>query len=239
MKGKSATLKAKEAFMEFYNSGQFAPGSKLPSENEMARILGISRETWRKVLKVLKSEGLLISRHGSGTYVLPRSKQISNDLTQLQSMTKMISDAGVQVVETKANCSVGPANTEICNFFQVPPDTEFLRLERIRYSAEGAICASINYLPARFEESFDKDHLPESLLKHLEDKHAIRLNQAFAILFIPERDDPLLELLELPEGKTAIAFRQFHTDARGNPLLYSLDYLRNDIFQFSVLRTAL
>lgn len=239
MRGKSATLKAKETFMELYQNGQFPPDSKLPSENEMAHMLGISRETWRKVLKVLRSEGILTSRHGSGTYVLPRSNQIPNDLSQLQSMTKMIAAAGIQELESKTSCNVVTGPPEVCEFFQVPEDTEFFCIRKVRYADFGVICSCINYLPLRFAEGLDEEHLPASLFKYLEENFSLKMSQAYAILFIPEKDDPLRSVLELPPGKEAFAFRQLESDTRGNPILYSIDYLRSDVFQFSVLRTAL
>ncbi len=239
MKGKSATLKAKEAFMELYHAGQFPADSKLPSENKMAQTLGISRETWRKVLKVLRSEGIVASRHGSGTYVLPRSNRIPNDLSQLQSMTRMIAAAGIQELESRTTCMVGTAPQEVCEFFQVPEDTEFFVLQKIRYADFGVICSCINFLPLRFAEGLDQEHIPASLFHYLEEKFSMKVSQAYAILFIPEKNDPLRSVLNLPEGKEAFAFRQLQTDARGNPILYSYDYLRSDVFQFSVLRTAL
>lgn len=239
MKCKSATLKAKEEFMRLYLEGQFPPDSKLPSENDMARKLGISRETWRKVLRVLRSEGILTSRHGSGTYVLKRNKQIPNDLSQLQSMTKMITYAGIQELESKTDCKIGPAPAEVCEFFQVPEDTPFFRLQKTRYADFGVICSCINYIPKQFAENLDPDNIPASLFQYLEENYSVKMSQAYAILFIPEKDDPLRAALELPEGVEAFAFRQLQTDSRGNPILYSYDYMRSDVFQFSVLRTAL
>ncbi|MDO4490519.1 MAG: GntR family transcriptional regulator [Lachnospiraceae bacterium] len=239
MRGKSTTLKAKETFMDYYQAGKFPPDTKLPSENEMARLLGISRETWRKVVRVLRSEGILVSRHGSGTYVLPRSKQIPNDLLQLQSMTKMIAAAGIEELESKTSCCVTTAPSEVCEFFQVPEDTEFFRLQKIRYADFGVICCCVNYLPLRYAAGLKEDSIPKSLFNYLLENYDLQLNQAYAILFIPEKNDPLRVALELPEGKEAFAFRQQQTDTKGNPILYSYDYLRSDVFQFSVLRTSL
>lgn len=239
MRGKSATLKAKETFMELYQQGQFPPDSKLPSENKMAQMLGISRETWRKVLRVLRSEGIVASRHGSGTYVLPHSNRIPNDLSQLQSMTGMIAAAGIRELESKTSCKIGPAPVEVCEFFQVSDDTDFFILQKVRYADFGVICSCINYLPLRFAAGIDEVNVPASLFQYLEEHYSIKLSQAYAILFIPEKNDPLRAALELPEGKEAFGFRQLQTDARGNPILYSYDYLRSDVFQFSVMRTAL
>jgi GntR family transcriptional regulator len=54
-------------------SGQRAPGSRVPSENELAGHYQTSRPTVRRALALLKAEGLLVTRQGSGAYVRPRS----------------------------------------------------------------------------------------------------------------------------------------------------------------------
>lgn len=50
-------------------SGEYASGTRIPSERTMAETYGINRLTVRKALDVLISEGLLVRVQGSGTYV--------------------------------------------------------------------------------------------------------------------------------------------------------------------------
>jgi DNA-binding GntR family transcriptional regulator len=49
--------------------GKWPRGSKIPSENELAAMLGTSRGTIQKALDTLVGEGLLRQVKGSGTYV--------------------------------------------------------------------------------------------------------------------------------------------------------------------------
>ncbi|GFN22665.1 FadR/GntR family transcriptional regulator [Thermanaeromonas sp. C210] len=50
-------------------SGNWPPGSRLPSENELARMLGVSRISVRAALQKLNTLGLVQSRQGGGTFV--------------------------------------------------------------------------------------------------------------------------------------------------------------------------
>lgn len=54
---------------EMIVSGEWAPGSKISSENELAAQMGVSRVTIRSAIQKLSSLGLVESRHGEGTYV--------------------------------------------------------------------------------------------------------------------------------------------------------------------------
>lgn len=44
-------------------------GARLPSEREMARMLGVSRPALREAVKVLEARGRLVVRHGQGVFV--------------------------------------------------------------------------------------------------------------------------------------------------------------------------
>jgi GntR family transcriptional regulator len=50
-------------------NGTFGPGSKLPSERELARSYGIARNTARQAIAILQAEGLVEAEHGRGVYV--------------------------------------------------------------------------------------------------------------------------------------------------------------------------
>jgi len=49
--------------------GVLSSGDRLPGERELAERLAISRPVLRDALKELESRGLIVSRHGGGTYV--------------------------------------------------------------------------------------------------------------------------------------------------------------------------
>ncbi len=49
--------------------GDFKPGEKLYSENELSRMFGISRQTVRQAIGILENEKLVERRRGSGTYI--------------------------------------------------------------------------------------------------------------------------------------------------------------------------
>jgi GntR family transcriptional regulator, arabinose operon transcriptional repressor len=53
---------------------EFAPGDKLPSENELVEQFGASRPTVSRALAQLEREGLVERKVGSGTYVCPEKR---------------------------------------------------------------------------------------------------------------------------------------------------------------------
>jgi GntR family transcriptional repressor for pyruvate dehydrogenase complex len=65
-----------DQFQEQVVKGVWKPGEKLPSENELAASLGVSRVSIREGLQRLVTLGLLETRHGEGTFV----REITPDL---------------------------------------------------------------------------------------------------------------------------------------------------------------
>ena len=54
---------------------QLAPGEQLPSGNELAKRYGVARMTVQQALRVLRDEGLIVTRQGSGVFVRGRSER--------------------------------------------------------------------------------------------------------------------------------------------------------------------
>lgn len=48
---------------------QFKPGEKLPTENSLAKSFNVSRPMIREAIKALEAQGVLVTKHGSGTFV--------------------------------------------------------------------------------------------------------------------------------------------------------------------------
>ena len=57
------------AFQRAIQSGEVAPGTRLPGEAQLADKLRISRPTIRRSLTVLERDGCLERVHGVGTYI--------------------------------------------------------------------------------------------------------------------------------------------------------------------------
>ena len=50
--------------------GTYSPHSRMPSENELGQVFGVSRITVRQALGDLQKEGLIFKIHGKGTFAL-------------------------------------------------------------------------------------------------------------------------------------------------------------------------
>ena len=59
-------------------SGEYAVGSKIPTESELMAMFNVSRNTLREAIQSLTSAGVLIVRQGDGTYVRSNNRFNAN-----------------------------------------------------------------------------------------------------------------------------------------------------------------
>jgi len=57
--------------------GRLNPGDKLPSENELASHLGISRNVVREAVAQLRADGVVYARQGRGTFVMAPEERLA------------------------------------------------------------------------------------------------------------------------------------------------------------------
>jgi DNA-binding transcriptional regulator YhcF (GntR family) len=54
---------------------RFAPGERLPSQNDLAERYGVARETVKSALRLLRDERLIVTRQGSGAFVRAQTER--------------------------------------------------------------------------------------------------------------------------------------------------------------------
>ncbi|WP_217181030.1 FadR/GntR family transcriptional regulator [Streptomyces sp. AC495_CC817] len=91
------------------STGAFTEGERLPSENELARHLGVSVDTVREALGLLRGEGLIETRRGrhGGSFVRTTAGAVEAFNTRsLMEMSRLaLADLGVQYEIISAGCA--------------------------------------------------------------------------------------------------------------------------------------
>jgi len=84
-----------DILLEKIRSGEYSPGDRIPSENELAARFGIGRPTVRQATDMLIRKRFLIRKRGSGTFVCETHKEV--DLFSLAGTTSAFNKKGIEV----------------------------------------------------------------------------------------------------------------------------------------------
>lgn len=76
--------------LEEIMAGRFAMGERLPTENQLAQRFSVSRPVVREALQRLQTDGVVIARQGSGTYVQRSPSQRVAELTSQVSLHQVL-----------------------------------------------------------------------------------------------------------------------------------------------------
>ena len=232
----SSSMRAKEKFLTMLHEGVFKPGDRLPSEPQMAQMISVSRETWRSSLEQLRREHYIASRHGVGSFVLDLPKKIPNDLSSLRSLSEMIRQNGIQEQDSSVQVARRKAEKKVQQKLDLEKDTIVTIITRTRFSANTVICYSINYIPIEYSKELSSGNLPPSLFHYFEEKYALYIARSDTQIVVPTKEDANADRLFLNGANSVLALYQLHYDAKGRPIMYSMDYLNGDQFDFSVTR---
>jgi GntR family transcriptional regulator len=108
---------------------QLGVGDAIPSERQLCNQLGVSRLTVRAALDDLVREGLLVRRHGSGTFV--SEPKIAQELT-MTSFTEDMRRRGMVPGSRTLDLRVTPAGAHLGRLLHVSPSEPVVIISRVR-----------------------------------------------------------------------------------------------------------
>jgi GntR family transcriptional regulator len=220
--------------------GRYGTGLQLPAEVELANSLGVSRTTIREALLQLEQEGLVIRRHGHGTFVRPNAI-LRGTLNKNLSATEVIRSHGMEPGTTHVRLSRAPVSDEDADRLQIPSGQEVLILERVRTADGRPVIFTIDMIPASLFDAtgVDPDRLLDpglSLYQLYVDALGRSVTDGRAFIRVVTADDTVAGRLEATPGSPLLCLEQVDTDVDGRPVLLSWEYYVADTFEFTVHR---
>lgn len=76
-----------DSFLKSVSSGEYMVGKKLPTQDILQKVYGVSRTTMREALKKLETMGIVSIRQGDGTYL--NSPDMQADMNRLYPLLKL------------------------------------------------------------------------------------------------------------------------------------------------------
>jgi GntR family transcriptional regulator len=213
--------------------GLYAPGAKLPSEQELARHFDVSRLTVREAVGGLVEAGYVTRRQGSGTYVTGVLRRHSLDTTV--SYTSMIVEAGMTAGEAVIGTEVRPADADEAEQLQTEPGEPLMSIERIRTADGRPVIHSVDRIPARLVADADAKKLAGSLYALLE-QCGSGVSSASARLQPIVADTRLARLLEVRRGSPLLRIDEVDYDRLGRAVMLSAESHVPDVFELHVNR---
>lgn len=211
-------------------------GSRLPSEPDLAKQLGVSRATLREAMRMFETQGLIRRRQGAGTFVVGKPPLIESGIEILESMSTMARRIGLNVEPGVVTMEEILADAETAKVLGVEEGARLMRIARTMQADSRPVAYLV-------------DILPEEIL------HAGELNDRFdgsVLDYLLSRGDPLsysqtkitavnataevAKMLEIQRGDVLLRLSASLYTVSGSVVDSSYSYFLPGYFDFHIVR---
>lgn len=216
---------------------QFKDG-RLPSEPELSAMLQASRATIRQALSSLAEEGLIIRKHGIGTFVNERVLNIPTRLEEVWDFAEMIQLSGYTPGVQHLELTLGPASAMAAQHLALDAGSaEVITTANVFFADTAPVIYCIDIIPAHLvNQAYREEELHGPVYAFLEKRCGQRLSHNIAEILPVVADATLSDLLQCAEGTALHYFRETGFNQEGTAIVYSEEYYRPEFFSFSVIR---
>lgn len=211
-------------------AGVYPSGGRIPSEQVLCEIYGISRVTVRKAMLDLVQEGLLVRRQGKGTYVA--QERIQRNLQQITSFSQACRQNGHTAAARLISAELAPASSEDAEKLGLQPDGPVVEIIRLRLCDGDPVMLEIN----RFPEAFDfllRETAEDSLYERLSRRGCIP-SSAVHDISLGHATPMAARYLGCQPGDALLLLDETVLDQHGQPLHLSRQWIRGDKYTFRI-----
>jgi GntR family transcriptional regulator len=213
-------------------------GDALPSERRLSQTLEVSRPTLRAVIDELVREGLLLRRHGSGTYVA--EPKIALPLT-MTSFSEDMARRGMRPSSRVVAFELTTAGAKLGQRLQISPIDEVWVITRLRLADDETMAIEWLHAPRRLLPELRREELANHSFYEL-----LRVRRGITIASGTQTIEPTVtspeeaELLSVPVHSPAFLFERTTQSDGGEVVEFVRSVYRGDRYRLvTELRPAL
>lgn len=238
-KGRSVARQAKHEELRLALLAETAgvpPHTPLPTEREISTRHGVSRNTVRQALDALEAAGSVYRVQGAGTFVAPAV--VSKSLT-LTSFSEDMRARDLAPASRLLAAGTVRAGRQVAEQLGVAPDSEVVRISRLRLADGSAMCLENVHFPAERVPGLTDEDLTGSLYALLNERYRLDIRSADQVVRAVGLSDTESALLGVPLGSAGLRVRRVGLDRRDTPVEATTTLYRADRYdiRFTVRRS--
>ncbi|WP_417531796.1 GntR family transcriptional regulator [Marinobacter lipolyticus] len=210
--------------------GTYQVHERLPSENEMMTVFGVSRITIRQALRDLHNEGLVFSAQGKGTFV-SKPKAVQN-VQRLEGFGEAMAAQGYEASARVLSIQQLKAPKAVAAALDLQSGDEVIEVKRVRYLNRSPVCIENSYFPMDVGRQMFSLDLSGDIFPMLENLFGIPLGGADISLDAILADDEAQQYLNLKTGEAILRVERLTHNRDGRPIDFEYLCYRGDSFKY-------
>ncbi len=223
-------VQVEQLLRELIKQPLYADGGFLPKEVELAKKLGVSRNTIRQATNKLENLGLIVRKKGVGTRVaVPK---ISTDLSEWHSFTQEMHYKGISFENLNTEIAWVKPKAAILEALGLKAGIEVLKLTRLKGLNQSPIVYFESYFHPRIGLT-GKEDFTKPLYEIIEqDYHLVPSTSYERIKAVTAAG--IYEKLNLQPTDLILLRERIVTDRGDKPLEYNIGHYRADQFTYEI-----
>ena len=212
-------------------SGEWRPGTKVPSELELCETYGLSRSTVRKSIESLVLSGYLERSKGKGTFV--KAEKIEQKMSKFYSFSEEFEKKGMREEAKLQSFSIVPADSETARNLSIDTGDEVYEVVRTRLVNGTVYAYEKSLIPVSLADGISAELIANNGLYRTMGLFHIRPDTAVEKLtaVVP----PKKIVSYLGTDKNAACMRIQRTAfCSGRPVEFCDSYTKGDMFSYTV-----
>ncbi|GEL95917.1 GntR family transcriptional regulator [Cellulomonas composti] len=207
--------------------GEWLPNQRIPSENELNRLYGLSRMTVRGVLTKLVNDGLLLRVPGKGTYVAPH--KIDAVSPAYGGVREQLEGLGYSTTTQLVSCALEAPSSGVRAELRLGDGDEAWTIVRVRSVQDEPISLHRSHVPAALAPDLDRhDVVTGQLCVVLEESYGLPMRRVREHLEAHAVTTTEAKHLGMHRGEPALLLHDVISDGQGRPFEYSSIVFRGD-----------
>ncbi|MDB6089525.1 MAG: GntR family transcriptional regulator [Gammaproteobacteria bacterium] len=212
--------------------GVWRPGASLPSEQSLARQMGVSQGTMRKVLDALTAENLLERRQGKGTFIAENTQEraLFRFFRLARPGGKRLTPERVdETVKVRASRAAERAKLDLARGERV------VEIVRTRHIEKSPAIRELIILPAALFPGIEKrPSLPNSLYSLYQSEYDINIVAAHEELSAQLATAEDQQLLEIPKGDPILVIERLAVSLQERKVEWRVSRVRSSDLVYAV-----
>lgn len=225
-----AYFQLKNIILKRIQSGEYAPGSLIPSERDLGESFGISRMTVRQALNQLVLAGVLNREKGRGTFVSKSKLEQKN----IMSFSEAVRQKGLVPSAKVLHFDRAEAEADIAEALGLKGGEQVYVLKRLRLASQVPIGIEEDFIPVRYCPGLEKFDLTSSLYRLIKEEYSYSVHYVDNVVEASRPSKEERESLDLSAGIPVIRITSVNYTESGIKLFYERAAFRSDEYKCSM-----
>lgn len=230
-------LQARKRILQLIRQSQIQPGDQLPSEATMSQRFGVSRNTIRDALMSLEQDGIVVRRHGIGTFVTASPHQLRTSLNRILPIPELIAAAGFkpQIRDLEIGMLAGPSDAH--QLLGVPPTEKLVSVTLLHMAGKRPAVYITYWLhPALGTDRVRWDKFDGHMQNFLERHWGLRIHRSYVRIHAVKATRDLATKLQVKPSSPLLKLTHVAYTLSGQVVYCSTSYQDSELLEVTVVR---